>query len=1026
MKLAEIAINKSTVTYFASALVLIGGLISYLSLGQLEDPEFSIKNAVIVTAYPGASPTEVEEEVTDVIETALQEMGEIKFIESDSRAGLSIVKVEVYPQYWADDLPQIWDKLRRKIRDVEGTLPAGAGRPIIDDEFGDVYGFLFALTGEGYSDKELEDFAEMMKKRLLLVPGVARIEFWGEQNEVIYVDYNRSNLDTLGISEFDIMRTLAGQNMVVNAGSMDIGMQRMRIHPTGDFQSAKDISELVIRPTLTTASNASEVIRLKDIGEVRRGYEEPAMARMRFNGSPAIGLAITNQAGTNIVDLGKRIDAKLEELEASLPIGMKVEKIHWQSDIVSVAVDGFLESFAQSVLIVLVVLTLSMGWRMSIIIGTALVVTVASTFGLMALFGIDLQRMSLGALIISLGMMGDNAIVIADGTHARIAKGMDRRRAAIEAATFPAWPLLGATVVAVMAFYPIYASTDSAGEYCASLFSVVAISLLTSWLISVTLTPLQCLHMLPAPKAGEEENDAYGKGIYLTFRNMLVKAVRFRFLTIGVMVALLISSAVAFTQVKQLFFPDSSMEKFMIDLWAMEGARIEDHEQVLRNAEALLLKDERVKDVATFIGKGPPRFYLPVEPEMPCSAYGQLIVNVEDFKQIKGLIDDIKDEIASQTPEALAIYRPYGVGPANTHKFELRISGPGDADPDTLRALSEQVRAVLSQSPLAAYSTTDWRQRTPVITPIFDQERARYADVTRQDVASAIKRAFDGNLVGMYRENDDTIPIVLRNENAERLAFEGLDLLQVRSPFGREALSLMQVSDGMELRWEDPHIWRRNRLRTITVQANPIPGATLPTLLAEVKEPIEAMSLPHGYFMEWGGEFESSRDAQLSLLPGAIPALAVIVLSVVMLFNAYRPSLTILMTVPFAFVGVSYGLLFSGTAFGFVALLGAMSLSGMMIKNAVVLIDEINLLKEQGQSPYNATINATLSRLRPVFLASATTVLGVVPLLQDVFWVGLAAAIMAGLTFGTLLTLILVPVFYATLYNIKAATVLVC
>lgn len=1015
MSLVKFSVENPTVTYFASALILVLGLVSFFGLGQLEDPDFSIKSAYVVTPYQGASAVEVEDEVTALVETALQEIPQVKYIESDSRAGLSIVKIEVRAEFWSEDLPQIWDTLRRKVRDIEGSLPEGAGRPIINDDAGDVYGSLLALTSDGFSDAELADYADELRTQLLAVPGVGKVQIWGAQSEAIYIDYSRSNLATLGIGERDLMATLRGQNLVVDAGSIEIGERRFRVEPTGGIADPRDIARLIIRP----ASGGNEVIRLRDVGTVRRGYVEPTTARMRFNGFDAVAIGVSARPGQSIVDVGAALASRVDELQASLPIGLELERIHWQSDVVSESVNGFVVSFAQAVLIVLAVVTVFMGWRMGVIIGTALVLTIAASFILMLTFGIDLQRMSLGALIIALGMMVDNAIVVADGASARIAKGMDRKQAAIEAAKLPAMPLLGATLIAVMTFYPIYASTDAAGEYCASLFTVVAISLFASWIISITITPLQCIGLIKKPTEEALARDPYDSRVYRAFRVILEKAIRSRFLTIALMIGLFAVSIFNFTYVKQLFFPESSMQKIMVDLWAMEGTTLDAHDAEVKRVEDALRSDDRVIDVAAFLGQGPPRFYLPVEPEGSYAAYAQLIVSVTDVEEIPGLIAQINADFPALIPGSLIAPRAYGVGPDNTYKFEMRITGPPDADPAMLRDAAAQVQEILNTSPLLAYTTTDWRQRVPLIQPAFDQNRARFAEVTREDVSNLIKQVFDGSFVGVYREGDDRLPIILRNKNDERANFANLEVLQLGATSNRGPLPLAQVTDGSDLEWEDPHIWRRDRLRTITVQANPIQGATFAQLMATIQEDLDAMQLPDGFTREMGGEQESTVQAQASLIPGVIPAFIIVVFTLVILFNALRPPILILGIVPFAMIGVANGLLVSGAAFGFVALLGLMSLCGMIIKNAIVLIDEINLLKSEGQEPYHATVAASLSRLRPVALAAATTVLGVIPLLADPFWIGLSVTIMAGLSFGTIVTMVFLPTLYCTFFNLR-------
>ncbi len=1025
MSIAEKAVENRTVVYFAVFLVAVAGIASFFSLGQLEDPEFSVKTAVVLTTYPGASPEQVEKEVTDRIELAIQEMKEVKYIESFSRAGLSQVKVEIKAEYWSDELPQVWDMLRRKIRDVEGSLPPGAGRPIVGDDYGDVFGFQLVVTGEGFNYAEMERYAKDIKRQLSQVDGVARVDLWGTQDKVIYVDVSQTQLSELGLSDEHIAATLKQQNLVVNAGGVDHQDKRYRIAPTGEFQSPEDIGDLVIRPLLETGGGeaapgrSSELIRIRDIGTVSRGYAQPPRTMMRYNGRPSVGISITNVSGVNIVDVGRAIDQRLEELNADLPVGVEVRRVHWQSDVVAEAVNGFIINFAEAVAIVLIVLVIPMGWRMGVVIGSALVLTILGSFVLMAGLGIDLQRMSLGALVIALGMMVDNAIVVADGIAVRLQRGMDRRKAAIEAATQPSLPLLGATVVAVMAFYPIFASIEGAGEYCRTLFTVVAISLLISWLISVTVTPLLCIDILKAPKGNKDGKDPFDTKFYGAFRKLLRVAIRFRLITVAGMVALLVLSVVGFTQVDQLFFPDSSMKKLMVDYWAPEGTRIQQVESDLQEAETWLLADERVESVGIFIGSGPPRFYLPVEPEAPYPSYAQLIVNVHDLGKIDEVIADLNAYFADNYPNALVPIRKYGVGPSKTWKFDLRIIGPDDADPKTLRAAARQITDILNADPLCAYSRTNWRQRVQKIVPEYNQERARWAGVSPGDIGKATRRAFDGRPIGTYREQDDLIPIVLRHVAEERQNVAGLDVLQVQPGISTGTVPLSQVTDGVDIPWEDPLIWRRGRRRFIAVQANPILGATFPALRASVLPRIEKVKLPPGYTMEWGGEYESTQDSQASLLPGVIPAVAVMAMIVVALFNAFRSPLVIVLTIPFALIGVTIGLLVTGTPFGFLALLGAMSLVGMMIKNAIVLLDQIKLERSEGKDAYDAVVISAVSRLRPVVLAAATTVLGVAPLLQDVFWVGLAVAIMAGLTFGTILTMVMVPVFYAVVFRVK-------
>ncbi|MGD9018629.1 MAG: efflux RND transporter permease subunit [Desulfuromonadales bacterium] len=1030
MNLAKIAIEKKAVSYFITFLLVAGGLASFFSLGQLEDPDYSVKTAVIITQYPGASAAEVELEVTDRIEIALQQLKTIDYLKSFSAPGYSQIWVNIKTEYWSDKLPQIWDDMRRKVREVESSLPPGCKRPIVNDDFGDVYGLLMAITGDGYSYAEMEDAAKGLKKELSLVEGVARVELWGVQPKVIYLEASETQLSQLGISDKSIVATMQQQNVVVDAGSVDVQQKRVRIAPTGEFNSPEDIADLHINPSLVDSlqtiergqppQSADELIRIRDIGTVKRGYQDPPPTMMRLDGKPALAISITNVAGANIVDVGRNVDARMAELEEHLPIGLDIHHVHWMSDVVSDSVNGFFINLAQAVAIVLVVLALSMGWRMGSLIGIDLVLTILGTLIVMAIMGIDLQRMSLGALIIALGMMVDNSIVVAEGFVVRREQGMDKIKAAIEAAGSPSMPLLGATVIAVMAFYPIGGSKESTGEYCLSLFIVVGISLMVSWIVSMTLTPIKCLDMLPDPKPQEEGHDPFGSKFYKIFRGLLEKAIRMRVLFIAAMLGLLVASFMGFGFVEQLFFPSSSMSKFMIDYYAPQGTRIEVVASDLKSLEEKLLADERVDNVAAFIGSGPPRFYLPVEPESANPAYGQLIVNLHDFRKIDELIKELTPWVAETFPDAMVPMRKFDVGPGQTWQFQYRISGPAIADTELLRDLSENVLDILRDEPLAGAMQVDWRQKVPKMVPVYNQERARYAGVAREDVANATKRAYDGRTIGLYREQDELLPIILRHVEDDRASLASFDVLQVQPGLSTTTLPIAQVTDGIRMEWEETRIWRRDRRRTITVQANPILGQTLPTLMKQVQFEIEALEMPPGYKAEWGGTTEDSAKSQKALVPGLVPTFAVILFILVALFNAFKPPIVIMLTVPFAMIGITSGLLAFQAPFGFMALLGAMSLMGMMIKNAIVLLDEVNINLAGGMGQYDAVVIAALARLRPVVLAAATTVLGVIPLLQDVFWVGMAITIMAGLAFGTILTMLVVPVLYCIFFKVPS------
>jgi multidrug efflux pump subunit AcrB len=1029
VNLTSFAIERGTFTNFVVFLVVAGGVLSFSTLGRLEDPDFTVKVGVIMTQYPGASPEEVELEVTDRIERAIQEMPQLDTLYSFSRAGLSIIKVDIKQAYSAPRLPQVWDEVRKKVRDVTSELPPGVLKPDVIDDFSFVFGFVLAVTGEGYSYAELEDYTKAIKKELSLVKGVSRVDLWGQQPKVVYLDVSEAQLANLRISREDILATLALQNMVVPAGNIDVSGQRLRIEATGEFQSPEDIGDLIIRrsiadmvrragqelsrfsrdledtgPTGSARSGSAareadaELIRIRDVATVRKGYLEPPINQMRYQGKPALAVQLANVAGGNIIDTGAALDARLEEIKQLLPAGIEVEKFTWQSDLVAESINGFMVNLAEAVLIVLVVLALAMGWRMGLVIGWALIVTILGTFIVMKLLEINLQRVSLGALVVALGMMVDNAIVVADNYTVRLARGMKPKEAAIDSAAGPGIALLGATIVAAMAFFPIYTAQSDAGEYAKSLFSVVAISLILSWLFAMTMTPLNCIAFLKPPETTAGDSDPYDSGFFRSYRRILEAAIRGRIVTIGGMVVLLIAAVIGFTNVPQQFFPDSTRSQFMIDYWAPQGTPIQAVSRDLKPIEERLMADSRVKEVAAFIGAGGPRFYLPVDPEFPYSSYAQFIVNTHDFEGLNELVAEFQPWLNEAYPQILTRVRKYVVGSGDTWQFELRISGPAEADLDTLRRLGAEGVALLRQEPLAKQARVDMRQRVPKLVLDYDQERARRSGVSRADVAEATRRAYDGTPIGVYREGDDLLPIIFRDNEAQRARIAGqLDVLQVVPMLAFDALPLGQVTNEVRLEWEDPIITRFNRRRQIAVQASPV-AVTFPTLRSAVIDKFDAMELPPGYSMFWDGEYDTTLRAQVSLIPGMVPALIIMAVIIVALFNAVRPVLVIALTVPFALIGITAILLPTQVPFGFIALLGAMSLIGLMIKNSIVLLDEIQANTSGGMTPYDATIAAGMSRVRPVALGAATTILGVMPLIQDAFWVAMALTMMFGLT----------------------------
>ena len=1026
MNLTRATLEKRAISYFATFLLIFGGIGAYLGLGQLEDPEFTVKTAAITVAYPGASAEQVELEVIDLVETQLQEMVQLKHVYSMARPGLAIIKVDIQNQYWSDEIPQVWDMMRSKIRDIEDRLPPGAQKPVIGDDFGFVFGFLIGISADGYTYADLDEYVKAVRKELQVIKNVARVDTWGVQPRRVFLEISETQLSQLGITGDQIQNTLRQQNLVVDAGSTDLQSQRFRITVTGEFQSPEAIGDLPIAGVATSERiqgvRGDEIIRLRDIAKVTVGYQDPPTTLMRMDGKPAIALAAAPVAGVNVVTVGRAMDERLRVINAKLPIGIEMEKISWQSDIISDSINDFMISLGQAVGIVLIILALTMGLRVGVLIGlSGLVFAILGTMLVMSVVGIDLHRVSLGAMIIAMGMMVDNAIVVVDGFIVRMKQGMEREAAAVEAASLPSVPLLGATIVACMAFYPIFASDFDTGEYAGSLFTVVAISLLISWLLSQTLTPLMCVMFLPDPK-DEGDKDPYDTPLFRAFGGVLDRCIGNRRIFMLFMLGLLGVSIWGFGKVERMYFPDASRTQFMVDYWLEEGARVDKTIAGVAEIERELATYDEVALVNSFIGAGPPRFYLPVNPESNYQSYAQLIVNTHTLDDVEVVIDKLNAWLDENNTDALVRVRPYAVGAFDDWKFEARFAGPATADPAVLRDLADQGMAILRDSDYAAEIRTNWRTPSRELQLNYNDNRASFVGVTRDDIGRTARRSVDGLTMGLYREYDELIPIVLRSdERVRQSAAVDLELLQVTRANTTDTLPMSQVVDGADFIWRDNIIWRWDRKRAITVQAG-IRNGTAPMLMADVRERFEAISLPPGYTMEWDGEYNSQRESTEALIPGFGPAGIIILFIIVALFNAFRPPMIIVLVIPFAIIGITFGLLVTSTPFGFIALLGGMSLIGMMIKNSVVLLDEVNQNLGRGMTEYKAVKQAAISRLSPVVNAAATTVFGVIPLLSDMFWEGLAVTIMFGLAFGTVLTMLVVPVLYTMFFRVKMPT----
>jgi multidrug efflux pump subunit AcrB len=1009
MNIAELSIHKKVIVLFITFLIIGGGIFAYENMGRLEDPEFTIKVAKVVTLYPGASAEEVQREVTDVLETAIQQMPQLWRITSRSMDGLSIITPEIKQAYTADQMPQIWDELRRKVGDAQSRLPPGVRPPVVNDDFGDVFGVYLAITGDGFTYSALKDYADMLRRELLQVPGVASVALNGVQREQIYLEVSRTRIAQLGIPLALVYQTIGEQNTITDAGRVEVGGSRITVRPSGEFDSVEAISNLLI----PDPTGQGRLIRVRDLATVTRGYQDPPTTLMRFNGKPAIGLGISTVSGGNVVVMGELVEQRLAELAPLTPVGMEIGVIAFQARAVTEAINNFIVSLAQAVTIVIVVLLVFMGLRSGLIIGVVLLVTILGTLIVMQALDITLQRISLGALIIALGMLVDNAIVVTDGILVRITRGMDRIKAAKEITAQTAMPLLGATGIAVLAFVPIGFSPDNTGEYTRSLFVVMLVSLLFSWVTALTLTPLLCHLFLKPEKVSEGGESRF----YRAYRSFLLLCIRVRYLTLAATVGLLVLAVVGFGMLRDGFFPPSTQPQFMVNYYLPQGADIRATSGDMQVIEDFLLSREGVVAVSSFVGSGAQRFQLTYTPEDPNRSYGQLIVEVDDRRRIATLTHEVYDFIREHLPNGQPVVNLFQLGPGGTFQVRARFSGP---DPQVLRELAAQAERIITDSGLAQIAKTDWREQVMVLAPQFSEAQARRTGIDRPQLARALHRATEGDVVGLYREGDDLIPILSRAPADEREDVANLSDVQIWSPAAEQAIPLRQVVSSFEVEWDNPIIMRRDRVRTIEVLADAFPGELASTLLAAVRPQIEALELPPNYRLEWGGEYENSTRAQSYIAAGIPVPLLLMVLILVLLFNNLRQPLAIMLTVPLAVIGVTVGLLLANEPFGFMALLGFLALSGMLIKNAIVLMDEINLELRQGRMPLDALLNAGVSRIRPVVMAAGTTVLGMLPLFQDPFFIGMAVTIIGGLSFATVLTLIIVPVLYATLYRVPS------
>ncbi|WP_371155152.1 efflux RND transporter permease subunit [Jannaschia sp. 2305UL9-9] len=1003
MDIARISIDRPIYTWIVILACLLGGLWGFASLGRLEDPAFTIKTAVVVTQYPGASAAEVALEVSDPIESEIQKMAEVDQIRSMNQPGLSLITVDMKDQYDGTELPEIWTKLRNRVNNA--ALPAGTSSPFVNDSFGDVYGIYYAVSAPGFSDAEIVNLSTFLRRELLAVDGVSDVALSGLPGEVIYVEPDPALSATMGIPPAAILGAIQGADEVVDGGAIRSDEGRTLVQRPEGSNTVSAISALSL-------GVGGQVITLSDFADVTRGREVSPDLIVRHNGVEAFTLGVAGVATENIVEVGERVDAQLALLQDSLPLGVSVEPIYRQHVVVDEASNAFLVNLATSVAIVVVVLALFMGWRAALVVGSTLFLTVVGTLLFMALASIEMERISLGALIIAMGMLVDNAIVVAEGMQIAMLGGRSSREAASETAKKTQIPLLGATVIGIMAFAGIGTSPDSTGEFLFSLFAVIGISLMLSWILAITVTPLLGHYVFRQGSAGGAP--AYDGALFRGYANVLRLCLKLRWPVIAVLIGTTVVCYALFGQIKQQFFPDSNTPLYFAHYKLPQGASITQTADDLAVLEEWLADREAVTAVTAFAGDGAARFMLTYSSEDPNPSYGHLIVRTESLEVIEAEMVALESFAAEALPDGEFRAKRLAFGPGGGAPIEVRFTG---SDPDVLRDLADQAIGIMRDSSDNVLSLRhDWRERELVLRPIYAEDRAQDSGISRSQVTETLLYATDGMQAGTFREGDRQIPIVIRTPAGSDLSL--LDHL-VYSESGGGFVPMAQVIDGFAFEGQDTLLQRRDRRDVITVAADIPRSMTATEVLADVRAPIEAMQIPEGYGMEWGGELESSTDAQASLA-GQLPmSIIIMVLISVLLFNALRQPLIIWLLVPMSVNGVSLGLLGAGVPFTFTALLGLLSLSGMLIKNGIVLVEEIDLTREaRPDMPLtDAIVEASTSRLRPVFLAAATTILGMLPLLGDAFFKSMAVTIMGGLAFASLLTMIAAPVLYYVFFR---------
>lgn len=1034
MNLSEYALNNRALVKFLILVLVVGGIFSFISMSKLEDPEIKVKQALVVTVYPGASAHKVELEVTDVLEKEIRAMGDIARVESKSMNDLSIITVELESTVPPDELEQRWDILRRRVTNAASQMPDGCVTPVVKDDFGDVYGMFYAMTTDGITDEEMVEYANLVKRELQDIPGVRRVDIYGDRKPCINIDIIQDKMANLGVHPAEILSTLNSQNKTVYSGYFKTGNKRLRVGVDDSYESISDIENLIIQ------GHENDQLRLKDVARISRGYQDPSRNEMRYDGVRALGISISMEKGGNIVTLGELVDARLEQLKSSrIPVGIDFQKVFFQPDRVREAIGTFMINLVESVVVVILVLMLTMGFRSGVIIGSGLVIIVLGSFVVLYLLDGTLQRVSLAALIVAMGMLVDNAIVIVDGILVDLKRGIPKPAALTNIGKKTAMPLLGATLIAILAFFPIFMSPDTVGEYVRDLFIVLAVSLLLSWVLALTQIPMHADRTLKVKNEHLTEDEVYGSKMYRLFRSFLTYMLYHKKLAVGIVILLLALSAWCFRYIPQGFFPDLSYTQLYIEYKMPEGVTLEAVKEDIAGIESYLLSRPDITHVTSSLGGTPSRYNLVRSIALPAMSYGELIVDYTDADALKASIPELQQYLTDNYPDAYVRIKRYNLM-YEDFPVELMFCGP---DPAVLKDLCAQARQIMEDEPTANLVTDDWEPEMPALMVDYYQPIARQAGLSRSDVGLSLLSATDGLPVGSYYEGTTAMPIYIKSVDRKGQEVEALENIPVWSVLPSlsglnaetvkglllgtvkkedllsEAVGstpLTQATRGVKLKWEDPVVWRYNGQRAIKARCNNVIGNTAESVRTRLIPAIDTIPLPEGYTRQWLGEHKASSEAMKYLFKNVPWAIVMMIVILIALFKDFKKPAIIFLCLPLAIIGIVFGMLVSGKDFGFVAIVGALGLIGMMIKNGVVLLDEITLQIASGKDRLQALLDSSSSRFRPVMMASLTTILGMIPLLGDDLFGSLAVTIMGGLLVGTVITLVFIPVLYALFF----------